>query len=164
MALPSPYIPRVPYSVSNGAQFAYGVLGLGVNTCVYIPVMFEQAATVSTMTMPCTAAAGNFDLGFYDATLTKIATLGSTVATTGVKSLTLNTTVSAGVVYYAAFAQSGSTMQMMRSSGAQAGGAVFAETISVGVGHQATFPLPNTPAPAKPSVQAWYPVLAFVLV
>lgn len=163
MALPSPYIPRTPYAASNGAQFAYGALGLGVNTCVYVPVMFEQAATVSFLTIGCTSAAGNFDLGLYDANLVSIARLGSTVATIGVKQLTVNASVSAGLVYYAAFAQSGSTMQVGRFSGAQAGGAVFAETIAVGVGHQAAFPLPASPTPAKPSVQAWYPVFAFVL-
>lgn len=86
---------------------------------------FTAAAdvTVATAKYTCTASAGNLDIGIYSSTLTRLASTGSFASGgTGARSqaLTAPLAMTAGTIYYLAFAASSTTLRVAQFTAASA--------------------------------------------
>lgn len=120
------------FSVTTGAWTA--------NRAVYMPVVCEEAVTVTDMAITVQTQNGNVDVGIYDFLGNRLVSSGSTaVAAAGVQVLGIADTLLTPGWYYLALASSSGTAVFRNSTLAAANARVC------GVQEQATaFPLPTT--------------------
>lgn len=153
MILPDPFTPWDPLAqlTKQGANtVANGTLIASNNDALYAPVVFPCDATIYALSFSATNTSGNYDIGFYNAALERIASKGSTAMANAIQTLSIpNIRVKGGELYYAAFAFSNTAATAIRVVMGVTG-----QHRSVGFGFQQTaFPLPNPAVPANPVAQ-----------
>lgn len=163
MILPDPWLPIQPLhelrsSSGMGAIPQSGTIVVTNNDALYCPVFFPCDAIIYALRIAGTNTSGNYDIGFYDAALNRIASKGSTAMANATLELSLpNLRVKGGVLYYAAFAFNNNAATIVRAAWSIAGGARV-----TGVGLQASgFALPNPGVPATSASVGVYPIFAF---
>lgn len=161
---PSTWVPLWPHDVLFTAIArvtpAAGTLVAANDDAHYMPVLFPNPATLESISFAAANGTGNYDLGFYDSSLAKIASSGSTAMTAaGVKTLSLSGyRVQSERVYYAALALSSTSGQVYRVNIAAAAQMLEA----IGWGHEASaLPLPATATPVTTTGYTVWPFFAF---
>lgn len=124
--------------------------GIGVNSvawplanlAIFLPVYVWRTITVNALATQFGTSAGNFDIGIYDASWTKIVSTGSTAAAGFFKQVAITATTLTRGTYYLALAHDTNTCQVRRV------------TIDAGIGRMigaleqtSAFPLPATATP-----------------
>ena len=162
IVLPDPWIPSQENQEVKGVA---GLTGIASGTIVgsnndahYVPVVFPCDATIYALRFAGTNTSGNYDIGFYDAALNRLASKGSTAMSSAIQELSISDMrVKGGELYYAAASFSNSAATIIRINWAAAAfqrGALF--------GLQGTaHPLPNPGVPASAAALAVAPVFAF---
>lgn len=160
--LPDPCIPEHPY-VPLRTQLGYsstafsGGAVTNNNDAHYVPVIFPCDAVLYSIMFCATNATGNYDLGFYNEDLTRIASTGSTAMSAGIKTLSLpDYRVLAGETYYGALAlssTSGTIIRVIHNIGAM-------KAVRWGV-EASALPLPATGTPVTTTATTQLPILAF---
>lgn len=151
MPLTDPHIPVWSYGEAGAIDNAGSVASVAwpiANTAVYVPVQFGESATLYSISYAANSGTGNYDLGFYDDALARIASTGSTaLSAAGVKTLSLpEYAVQPGAIYYGALAHSstGAVIRMVIAN--------IRDMIGVGCGIEASaLPLPVTATPVTVS-------------
>lgn len=163
MILPDPWIPHRELQEVRNASGVSAIPQSGTivgsnNDAHYHPVFFPCDAIIYALRIAGTNTSGNYDLGFYDAALNRLASKGSTAMANAVLELTLsNIRVRAGVLYYAACSFSNSAATILRIPWATTGPARGG-----GFGLQASgHPLPNPGVPGSAAGIAVSPIFAF---
>lgn len=160
--LPDPYIPEYPWTeisaMGSFSSISDGTLVASNNDAHFVPVIFPCAATVYSISFAATNGTGNYDIGLYDNTLARIVSSGSTaMSAAGVKTLSCNVRVEAGLTYWAALAFSSTSGQTMRP--------LYSATLPLRTmlwGFQASaLPLPSTATPVTTTAYQVAPILAF---
>lgn len=162
MVLPDPWLPHDEMdevaAVATLSGVASGTIVGTNNDALYVPVVFPCDCTLYAIRFAGTNTSGNYDLGFYDAALNRLASKGSTAMAAEVQELALaDLRVMAGQVYYAAAAFSNTAATIVRVNWAAGGWQRGA-----GFGLQASaLPLPNPAVPTTVGALAVAPVFAF---
>lgn len=160
--LPDPWIPWQEHNevaaVATLTGVASGTIVGTNNDALYVPVVFPCDATVYALRMAGTNTSGNYDIGFYDAALNRLASKGSTAMASAILELTIaDMRVRAGELYYAAASFSNTAATIIRVNWA-AGGYQRA----LGYGLQASgHALPNPGVPSTVGALAVAPLFAF---
>lgn len=160
LTLPDPWIPVDPGDKISSV-FAISSIGAGTivstnNDAHYIPVVFPCDATLYALRFAGANTTGNYDLGLYDANLTRLASTGSTALSAAIQSLSLpDMRVRAGELYYCALAMSSTSGQAFRPNYS------VSQMRGFGIGREASaLPLPSTGNPGAP-VNSVIPIFAF---
>ena len=158
--LPSPWFP-------NDVNIAMSPMGSNVaaaaanwpaaDRALFVPVSFPADCTLTDIRFRAGNGTGNYDLGFYLADFTRLASTGSTaMSAAGTKTLSLpDIRVRAGEVFYAALALSSGTGTAFRIAYS------LLQLVPSQMAQQASaLPLPNPATPAA-LASAYMPVFAF---
>lgn len=161
MVLPDPWIHGD--FLAEVQRQATGVLTTGTiapanNDALYTPIVFPCDCTIYALRMSATNTSGNYDLGFYDAALNRIASKGSTAMANAIQTLTLpELRVIGGELYYAAASFSSNLATVVRA----AGGVGLHRSLGFGLQNTA-HPLPDPAVPASvAATSAVSPIFAF---
>lgn len=160
--LPDPWIPWQEASDTTAVATLTGIASgtiIGTNNdAMYVPVVFPCDATVYALRMAGTNTTGNYDIGFYDAALNRLASKGSTAMAAAILELTIaDMRVRAGELYYAAASFSNTGATIIRINWAAGGW-----QRGVGYGLQASgHALPNPGVPGTVGALAVAPLFAF---
>lgn len=160
--LPDPWIPS---TIADELTSILILSALGTGTIVatnndahFVPIVPPCDAILYSMSFAAANGTGNYDLGLYDASLSLLASSGSTaMSASGIKTLSLpNIRVRAGELYYAAAAFSSSSAQVFRPNYA------VGQAKGSGWGFQASaLPLPSTATPVTTTNYSVIPIFAF---
>lgn len=158
--LPDPYIPASPYEEIAALQpvaMTSGTIIATNNKAAYIPFTFPVDVVLYALYFRSTSATGNYDLGLYTGSFSRITSKGSTAMADARQTLTLpEVRVRCGEVVYAAIAVSNSAATVLRLPLT-----VVDVPISVAIAEQAAaLPLPATMTPVV-TVAAVVPIFAF---
>lgn len=162
MILPDPWIPVrevVEAKVAGGLSGTNtGTIVATNNDALLCPVVFPCDAILYALRFAGTNTSGNYDIGFYDGALNRIASKGSTAMSSAIQELTLpNLRVIAGNLYFAAFSFSNSAATIVRYVYVVAG-----PQRVMGAALQASaHPLPDPFVPASVAAVAGTPMFAF---
>lgn len=163
--LPDPWIPHWPYdelrAFHGASALANSTFVAAGNDAHYLPVVFPSDATLYALRFIGGNATGNYDLGFYNADFTRLASKGSTALAASIQELTLpEIRVRGGCLYYAALSLSSTSGQVIRYG--------YGLTSSInnlrGVGHfmeASALPLPATGTPVQTTLYGAPAVFAF---
>lgn len=124
---------------------------LGTNIITYIPFLIPATVTVYRLWwLSFGTAAGNYDMGLYTETGTRLASIGSTASTTSGQAVIYanipDTTIARGV-YYVALALSSSGQSVMRwslANGMQRAFGIYVQSAAPPLPATATFSTNNT--------------------
>jgi hypothetical protein len=138
-------------------EVSYDVLninpGWADETAYLVPFVPPEDMTIKKMALLISVSDGNCDIGLYDAAFDRLASAGSTaVASAGMQSFDIaDTALTAGSVYYAAFATDSTTMRVLFVADSVILGAASGTVIQA-----SGFPLPaSVTAATAVSVSKW---------
>lgn len=162
MILPDPWMPYQELmemrTIGLVAAPQTGTIVATNNDAHLCPVFFPCDAIIYALRIAGTNTTGNYDIGFYDAALNRLASKGSTAMANAVLELTLpNLRVRAGVLYYAAFSFSNTGANICHINTS-----IATQSRAQGYAIQASaHPLPNPFVPASAAAYSVAPIFAF---
>lgn len=162
-SLPDPYCPihtmlELIALGGGGGTLALSTSWPANNSARYQPVSFPVDCTLYSISFLAGNTTGNYDLGFYDADYTRLASKGSTAMSAAVQTLTFSPEirVKASRIYYAALALSSTSGSFLRW------GPTATADVGIFQGQEASaLPLPSTMTPVAGTSSAIVPIFAF---
>lgn len=157
--LPDPYIDLlgfVPMVAAGGGIVTAGTWSNSANRAMYVPCVFPVRCQVYALRFYGGNTTGNYDLGVYDENFNRLASKGSTALAAAVQELSLNISIPAGGLLYAALALSSTSGSIGRISLANAWPAESAGCAS----EDSALPLPATATPVASLIPS-FPVFAW---